>query len=125
MDTDTEGDKEYSPNDGILKTLQVKFGENQDLISIATLCDKVLSQEVTSDDIAKEDVIINLFSKVEEFKQTQQGFKTSELWLMYLGMVNILCKMTKAERTGNASIFCIIWTLLICKICLSLPSVNV
>ena len=82
MDTDTEGGKEYSPNDGILKTLQVK--------SIATLFDKALSQEVTSDDIAKEDVIIDLFSKVEEFKQTQEGFETSELWLIYLGMVNIL-----------------------------------
>ena len=37
MDTDTEGDKEYSHNNGILKTLQVKFAENQDLISIANL----------------------------------------------------------------------------------------
>ena len=96
MDTETEWDKEYSPNAGILKNLKVKFDKNQDVISIATLIDKALSQEVTSDYIAKEDVIIDLFSKVKEFKQKQQGFKT-----LYMGMVNILCKMTKAERTGN------------------------
>ena len=64
--------------------------------------DEILTKKIASDDLTMlHDHIISIQGKLEHYKENLNENKTAKLWLMYIEMINIVCKITKAQRTGN------------------------
>ena len=94
FDTDAE-DYEF------LAKFHETLRRNDCLSTIANLFDEVWSRSVPVDDITLYEPVIDIFSKLENFKISHKEDKTAKLWLMYIEMINIVCKVIKAQRTGN------------------------
>ena len=64
--------------------------------------DESLTKKIASDDLAMlHDHIISIQEKLEHDKENLHENKNAKLWLTYTEMVNIVCKITKVQRTGN------------------------
>jgi len=87
----------------------MKFHEalngNEELLTFARIMDAILTKKIASDDLTTlNDHITSIQEKLENYKENLNENETAKLWLMYIEMVNIVCKITKAQRTGNWSL---------------------
>ena len=61
--------------------------------------------ELTLDDVLKDDVFVKLNNKINEWKQSMEGYKTAKLWLQYMEMVQILRDFIRSARAGNWALY--------------------
>ena len=71
----------------------------QDLEAASELLDRLLDGECSS--YLSPEILNRISAKINEVKGTLSTLRTAKLWLQYMDMVEILCRLTKAERTGN------------------------
>ena len=64
--------------------------------------DEILTKKIVLDDLTMlHDNITSIQETLEYNKENIYENKTAKLWLTGIEMVNILCKITKVQRTGN------------------------
>ena len=73
----------------------------EDLSKFARIMDEILTKIVSDDLTMLHDHIISIHEKLEHHKENLHENKTAKLWLTYIEMVNIVCKITQALRTSN------------------------
>ena len=78
-----------------------RFMQHPELRDLADILHKSVTREIGVDQLTEQSVITELLAKSENFIQSHKDSKTSQLWLMYVNMVDIMCTFIKAERTGN------------------------
>ena len=96
IDLDTEAEDEE-----FIAEFHNALGKNENLSTISKLFKETLSGELTADDISLQNHIIDISYTLQQFITSFTNDKTAQLWLMYVEMVSITCKLTKAQRTGN------------------------
>ena len=88
-------------NDDFLVTFQ-RFMQNDPFSStLSKLFNDVFEEKTSYDDVLLQEYMIDLAKKLKEFKENYYDNKTTRLWLMYIDMVSIACKLTEADRSGN------------------------
>ena len=60
---------------------------------------EVLDEECSS--YLSPEILNRISAKINEVKGTLSTLRTAKLWLQYMDMIELLCRFTKAERTGN------------------------
>ena len=65
------------------------------------LFNDIVKENTNHDDVLLKKNILDLNTKLSEFKEKYFDNKTVRLWLMYIDMVLISCKLTEADRSGN------------------------
>ena len=64
--------------------------------------DEILTKKIALDDLTMlHDNITSIQETLEHNKENIYEKKTAKLWLTDIEMVNIVCKITKVQRTGN------------------------
>ena len=69
--------------------------------TLSKLFNDVFEEKTSYDDVLLQEYMIDLAKKLKEFKENYYDNKTTRLWLMYIDMVLIACKLTEADRSGN------------------------
>ena len=88
-------------NDDFLVTFQ-RFMQNDPFSStLSKLFNDVFEEKDSYDDVLLQKYMTDLAKKLKEFQENYYDNKTTRLWLMYIDMVSIACKLTEADRTGN------------------------
>ena len=80
------------------KNFASKFHEalngKEELSKLAKIMDKILAKKIASDDLTMlHDPIISIQEKLKHYKENLHENKTAKLWLTYIEMVNIVCKI--------------------------------
>ena len=74
----------------------------EELSKLAKIMDEILTKKIASDNLKMlHDHIISILEKLEHYKENFHENKTAKLCLTYTEMVNIVCKITKAQKTSN------------------------
>ena len=74
---------------------------NSSLQNISELFDNTVAGDANAISLEENLHLIDLQTKLHSIKESLNSSKTALLWFQYLEMVAILCKSTKAQRTGN------------------------
>jgi len=74
---------------------------NEDLATAVQLYDKLVSGELSVQDVCTARCLDKIQEKLEAQKTQMAAKRTSKLWLQYMEMVDILRLFIKAERTGD------------------------
>jgi hypothetical protein len=75
---------------------------NEDLDEAASLFKKLMEGDVSIEEAAASDALQRINEQLTRYaKSLKMSSRTSALWLQYMGMVDILRKYIRAERTGN------------------------
>ena len=90
------------------KNFASKFHEalngKEELSKLDKIMDKILTKKIASDDLTMlHDPIISIQEKLKHHKENLHENKTAKLWLTYIEMVNIVCKIT--SRLQNITKF--------------------
>ena len=77
------------------------MGTNRDLDEAYALCESLMDETISVDDVCSADVIQRITTILEEKIVSLNSSRTASLWLQYMKMVDILRQYIRAERTGN------------------------
>ena len=77
------------------------MNENNNLSTLSNMLEKALDDITTLDDVLLAQNVLEMPTKVKKIENEHTQNKTARLWLMYIEMVTIACKLVKAERLGS------------------------
>lgn len=75
--------------------------ENEDLVTLTNLLEKLLSGEVSGADVEFDDLLTKYGIELRKKKDSLCDLKTARLWLQYMEMIDLLRKFLKGERMGD------------------------
>ena len=72
----------------------------EELSKLARIMDEILTKKTALDDLTMLHDHISIQEKLEH-KENLHESKTAKLWLTYIEMVDIVCKIAKAQKMSN------------------------
>ena len=87
--------------DDLLATSQRLMQNDPFFSTLSKLFNDFFKEKTSYDDVLLQKYMIDLANELKEFKENYCDNKTTRLWLMYIDMVSIACKLTEADRIGN------------------------
>ena len=78
-----------------------KSARHPDLDEAAVLYEKVMQGLMSADQVCQSGVLTRIGDALQRETESMKSSRTATLWLQYIGMVDILRKYIRAERTGN------------------------
>ncbi|KAK3097968.1 hypothetical protein FSP39_014885 [Pinctada imbricata] len=88
-------------NSDVALTLNASPESSRNLTKVSSLYDDLLNGNITTDHVCNDVDVKSLLQEYLNGISNLQMSKTSQLWLQYLEMVELLRTFIKAERTGN------------------------
>lgn len=80
-------------------------GETEDLQYAIKLYDQLMKGEKSVDVVCSDTVLERVKQKINNMKAQLASNPTAQLWIQYMGMIDILRLFIKAERTGNWNLY--------------------
>ena len=71
------------------------------MLELETLLELVCSHQVLPDDLAQNRRLEEMKDNYGNTMKSLKSRRTAQLWLQYMGMIDILKGFIKAERTGD------------------------
>ena len=88
-------------NDDFLATFQRLIQNDFFSSTLSKLFNDFFKEKTGYNGVLLQKYMIDLAKELKEFKENYCDNKTARLWLMYIDMVSIACKLTEADRSGN------------------------
>ena len=76
-----------------------------DIMQVSKVYDNVLLSEMSIEEACSLPVLSNIFHKITEARKQFQHYRTANLWLQYMDLIQILRNHIRAERTGNWKLY--------------------
>ena len=95
----SDSDSESDMTDVEESTIDQEDMPFQDLEAASGVLDRLLDGECSS--YLSPEILNRISAKINEVKGTLSTLRTGKLWLQYMDMIEIMCRFTKAEHTGN------------------------
>ena len=96
------------------KTSECNYDDGPDIAEAADLCnsqyldeahtfyEKLMSGIMCAEEVCSSNVLEKIKDNLEKnVESVKKSSRTSALWIQYISMIDILCKLIRAERTGN------------------------
>ena len=88
-------------DDDFMPKFHEALDQNDFLETLANVLHDILSEKIAGDISRLEEHTADVSGKLQSFKNNLKDNKTAKLWVMYLEVINRVCKLTKAQTTGN------------------------